>query len=105
MQRYLLNSGLPHPSKNGRGLLVDYNLAIVMLPAIISGVSVGGIINRFLPGLIINASYVVLLAFLLAMLFKKFLAIRAAETAKSNEVAIIEKVSVVEMAEVPAIVP
>jgi len=85
MQRYLLNSGKPHPSKNGTGLLVDYNLAIVMLPGIISGVSVGGIIHRLLPALIINISYIVLLAFLLSTLFKKFMAIRAAENKKMKE--------------------
>jgi len=52
-QRYLLNSGKPHPSKNGTGLLVDYNLAIIMLPGIISGVSVGGIVNALLPKIIV----------------------------------------------------
>lgn len=82
MQRYLLNSKLTHPLKNGTGLLVDYNLAIVMLPAIISGVSVGGVINKLLPGLIINVSYIVLLAFLLFTLSKKLMQIRAAETEK-----------------------
>jgi len=53
-------------------LLVDYNLAIVMLPAIISGVSVGGIVHKLLPALIINVCYILLLAFLLSTLFKKF---------------------------------
>jgi len=65
-------------------LLVDYNLAIVMLPAIISGVSVGGIVHKLLPALLINVCYILLLAFLLSTLFKKFLAIRAAETEKIN---------------------
>jgi uncharacterized membrane protein YfcA len=82
VQRCLLNSKKSHPLKNGTGLLVDYNLAIVMLPAIISGVSVGGIIHRLLPALIINVFYIVLLAFLLSTLFKKFMAIRKAETEK-----------------------
>ena len=52
-QRYLLNSTQSHPSKNGTGVLVDYNLAIIMLPCIISGVSVGGIVNNLLPKIIV----------------------------------------------------
>mgnify|MGYP006105654035 CR=1 FL=1 len=82
MQRYLLNLKLPHPSKNGKGLLVDYSLAIVMLPGIISGVSFGGIVHKLAPALIINICYIVLLAFLLSTLFKKFMAIRDVETEK-----------------------
>lgn len=62
-QRYLLNLNKTHPLKNGKGLLVDYNLAIIMLPAIISGVSVGGIINKILPGLVVRISYTVLLLY------------------------------------------
>lgn len=45
LQRWLLNSGKPHPLKNGKGLLVDYNLGMLMLPGIISGVSFGVILN------------------------------------------------------------
>ena len=41
--RYLLLSKQSHPLKHGKGVLVDYNLSIIMLPAIVSGVSFGGI--------------------------------------------------------------
>ena len=80
-----MNLKIPHPLKNGKGLLVDYNLAIVMLPSIISGVSVGAILHKIFPELIINVCYILLLAFLLSTLFKKFLAIRNVETAKLKE--------------------
>ena len=62
--RYFLNSKVPHPLKNGTGLLVDYNLAIIMLPTIISGVSCGAIISKLFPAIIINLSYIILLTFL-----------------------------------------
>jgi len=36
--RFFLNARKPHPLKNGKGILVDMNIAVLMLPAIISGV-------------------------------------------------------------------
>ena len=39
--RFLLNAKKPHPLKKGKGLLVDHNLSVLMLPMIISGVSFG----------------------------------------------------------------
>lgn len=49
LQRYLLNSGKPHPLKKGKGLVVDLNLGILMLPMIVSGVSFGVILNVVMP--------------------------------------------------------
>jgi len=48
-QRYILNSKKSHPLKKGKGLIVDLNLGILMLPMIISGVSFGGILNILAP--------------------------------------------------------
>jgi uncharacterized membrane protein YfcA len=36
--RFLLNAHKPHPLKKGKGLIVDHNLSVLMLPMIISGV-------------------------------------------------------------------
>jgi len=47
--RYLINSSKPHPLKNGKGLLVDINVVVIMLPMIVSGVSFGVIANIASP--------------------------------------------------------
>ena len=84
-QRYLLNSTKPHPLRNGRGILVDYNLAIIMLPGIISGVSVGGIINALLPKIIVQVSYIILLGYVGFSLIRKLLDLREKETKALKE--------------------
>ena len=62
--RYILNFNKPHPLKNKTGLLVDYNLGILMLPMIISGVSIGVILNLMFPSLVIIIFYIVFLSFI-----------------------------------------
>ena len=47
--RYFINSNKPHPLKNGKGLLVDINVMVIMLPMIVSGVSLGVIANIATP--------------------------------------------------------
>ena len=47
--RFLINSSKPHPLKNGKGLLVDINVMVIMLPMIVSGVSFGVIANVASP--------------------------------------------------------
>lgn len=69
--RFFANSNRPHPLKNGKGLLVDHNLAILMLPLIVSGSSIGVILNILLPNLVIIASYALGLAYLGYGVFKK----------------------------------
>ena len=61
--RYIINSSQSHPLKNGTGILVDMNLAILMLPLIISGVSIGVILNILMPNVIIIASYALALIY------------------------------------------
>ena len=47
--RYFINSSKPHPLKNGKGLLVDINVMVIMLPMIVIGVSLGVIANIASP--------------------------------------------------------
>lgn len=70
-QRYLLNLNSPHPLKNGRGLIVEYNIGVIMLPGIVSGVSIGAMINELTPGLIVLIFFCLLVAYLGFGLFKK----------------------------------
>ena len=79
MIRYLLNAPKPHPLKSGKGLLVDLNLAVIMLPMIISGVSVGVIINIVMPDLVICTFFVVLLSYLGSGVVKKAVNLRRIE--------------------------
>jgi hypothetical protein len=47
--------------KNGKGLLIDMNLALIMLPMVVSGVSIGVIANIQLPSIVIIACYALFL--------------------------------------------
>lgn len=60
LTRYLINSRKPHPLKNGKGLLVDINIMLVMLPMIVSGVSFGVIANVASPDPIIIGALVII---------------------------------------------
>ena len=73
--RYIINSSQPHPLKNGTGILVDMNLAILMLPLIISGVSIGVILNILMPNILIIASYALALIYFGYGITKKALAL------------------------------
>ena len=78
--RYVLNAGKSHPLKNGTGILVDLNMACIMLPLIISGVSFGVILNILMPDLIIQASFVGLLSYLGYGVLKKAFFLYKTET-------------------------
>jgi uncharacterized membrane protein YfcA len=84
--RYLLNAHKPHPLKNGTGLIVDLNLAVIMLPLIISGVSFGVILNIIMPDLIIVFAFVALLSYLGRGVLKKGLGLYKKETEKVNQI-------------------
>ena len=53
--RYIQNFNKPHPLKNGKGVLVDYSVSTLMLPAIVIGVSVGVIADVMLSAVITMA--------------------------------------------------
>jgi uncharacterized membrane protein YfcA len=54
--RYFMNSQKPHPLKNGKGILVDYNYAVLMLPFVVIGSAIGTIINGIVPDVVIVAA-------------------------------------------------
>jgi uncharacterized membrane protein YfcA len=51
--RFYINSKKPHPLKQGKGLIIDLDLATLMMPMMISGVSFGVIMNIIMPTFII----------------------------------------------------
>ena len=51
--------------------MVDHNLIILMLPLIVSGVSIGVIVNQYMPDAVIMGCYVVLLAYVLTLMIIK----------------------------------
>ena len=56
--RYLSCLRESHPLKNGSGVVPDYNIITVILPAAIFGASIGSIVNLILPGPIILAIFI-----------------------------------------------
>ena len=62
--RYLYNFRAPHPDKNGKGIIVDYNIASLMLPGIVMGASFGVIANQILPVVFIVTCLSILLILL-----------------------------------------
>jgi uncharacterized membrane protein YfcA len=69
--RFLAFSSEPHPKKNGKGLLVDHNLAVLGLPLIIMGVSVGILLNILVPSVLILSFFVIVCAYLAYKMFHK----------------------------------
>ena len=59
--RYIANRKKPHPLKEGTGLLVDYDYGMIMLPCIVSGISIGGIIHYIMPEIIINIVFIIIM--------------------------------------------
>lgn len=74
--RFFIFSGTPHPNKNGKGLIVDHQLSMLMLPLIISGVSCGVIANVILPEIIVMIALVLLLGYLSYGMFTKAIDMR-----------------------------
>ena len=59
--RYFFNAGKSHPLKQGHGVLVDYNIASLMLPMGVVGASVGVMLNTILPPVVVVSILVILL--------------------------------------------
>jgi len=49
LMRWLIFLKDKHPLKKGKGLMLDYNVAIICLPLIIAGVSIGVIVHIIMP--------------------------------------------------------
>jgi len=62
--RYFLIFRYPHPLKNGKGTIIDYNIPLIMYPFIIMGVQFGVILNIIMPTIFIFVFYILLFAFL-----------------------------------------
>ena len=62
--RFLTNSREAHPRKNGKGILVDYNVCTLMLPSAIVGASIGSIVNIMMPDPIILALFILATIFM-----------------------------------------
>jgi uncharacterized membrane protein YfcA len=86
--RFLLNSGLPHPKKNGKGLIVDHNLSILMLPMLISGVSFGVLANIVLPEPVVMIVLCLLMGYLSYGMFSKASGMRVEENKKLADVVV-----------------
>ena len=59
--RYFVNWPKTHPYKNGTGVLVDYNIASLMLPMIVVGATTGVMVNKVLPSVVIAVILTILL--------------------------------------------
>ena len=77
--RYVQNLGKSHPRKNGTGVLVDYNVAIVMLPSIVIGVIIGGIVNSTFPSVYLAIGLLVLLIVIISSTCRKLCQIQKKE--------------------------
>lgn len=85
--RWLINSQKSHPLKNGRGILVDMNLCMIMLPPIVSGASFGVFMNLILPKLVIVAAYVAALTYFGIRIFKKSIDLYHKEVDQDKKIA------------------
>ena len=74
-----MDIGETHPLKNGTGVLTDYNIISLMLPAAIVGASIGSIFNLILPGPIILALFIVVTTFMAYTGLRKFCELRQSE--------------------------
>jgi uncharacterized membrane protein YfcA len=68
-----------HPNKEGTGVLVDYNVASLMLPMIILGASIGVMLNKIIPAFLISILFTVLILLVSYVMLKKVIAIVRAE--------------------------
>ena len=75
LARYIFNFNKTHPYKDGRGVLVDYNITSLMLPMITVGATVGVIFNAILPSVIIAVLLSLLLIFVGSTTLRKLIRI------------------------------
>lgn len=88
--RYFINANKPHPLKNGKGLLVDLNLALLMLPLIISGVSIGVVLNLLMPNIILIGFFIAILVYMGYGVLLKGIALYNKEVKRDMEIARME---------------
>ena len=77
--RFVKNTGESHPLKNGKGILIDYNICTLMLPSAIVGASIGSIVNQMMPDPIILAFFILATAAMVYQALKKYCNLRKSE--------------------------
>ena len=77
--RYFTFLKEPHPLKNGYGVVTDYNIITLTLPAAIFGASIGSIVNLIMPGPIILILFVLVTSAAAIVALKKYCKLRATE--------------------------
>ena len=77
--RYIINFNKSHPLKQGTGVLVDYNVASLMLPMIVVGATTGVMLNQILPPILVSIIFTILVVFFNITTFRKLLKIQADE--------------------------
>ena len=80
--RYIANLRKSHPLKDGKGILVDYTVAIIMFPAIVVGVIAGGVVNTIFPASILAIVFILLLVTLIVTTWVKLCGIMKDEREK-----------------------
>ena len=83
--RYLSCLRESHPLKNGSGVVPDYNIITVILPAAIFGASIGSIVNLILPGPIILAIFTFFSIFTALTAIRKYCNLRISEKSTSGQ--------------------
>lgn len=84
--RYLYNFNKPHPLKEGKGVLVDYNIASLMLPMITVGATIGVMLNKILPGVVCASLLTVVLIIFTVTTVQKLMRINRDERQKYGPV-------------------
>ena len=84
--RYIVNFNKSHPLKEGKGVLVDYNIASLMLPMLIVGATTGVMLNKILPPIIVSIVFTILLAYFNITTFRKLLRMIADERKRLGKV-------------------
>ena len=82
--RYISNFRQPHPLKNGKGVLCDYNIITLMLPSAIFGASIGSIVNLVLPSPIILALFFLVTSLTSFTAIQKYFALRRNESTEKS---------------------
>ena len=78
LERFILILSKKHPTKSF-GVIVDYNIASLMLPSIILGANVGVILNLILPTVVITIVFTIILILLFIRTVLKASALYSAE--------------------------
>lgn len=83
--RYFVNLRESHPLKRGKGTIHDYGIALLMLPGIVIGATLGSIVNLFLPGPFICAGFILCNLVTSTIGFRNFFKIKKAENTLADK--------------------